>query len=389
LLDALDGLDDWPAKVKLMQANWIGKSAGLQFAFGLTEPTTGHDRLRSTPPGPTRSGRVVHRHLARPSAGQELEAHDPEGRRLLRAECRGRHHRGGDREGGEAGLRHRPDLPPPVRHDWELPVWVANFILMDYGTGAIFGCPAHDQRDLDFARKYGLTWCRPSSPHRRPRETRGWRRGLRAAEDGEGALDASLPLGDRGNGDRGHRRRDRFCEGKGVGHGVTKFRLRDWGLSRQRYWGCPIPVVHCETCGVVPEKKENLPVELPDDVSFDVPGNPLDRHPTWRRPPARNAASRALRETDTMDTFVDSSWYFARFTAPHAATPTDMDEAGLLDECRPVYRRHRARDPAPALFPVLRPRDAHHRPPARKLRRTVRRAVHPRDGDARDLHHPR
>jgi leucyl-tRNA synthetase len=197
---------------------------------------------------------------------------------------------------------------------------------MDYGTGAIFGCPAHDQRDLDFARKYGLdvvsTFVPLTGDHVKP-------------EDGGDAfvppktekVHWTLPFAweTEATGDRGHRRRDRFCEGKGVGHGVTKFRLRDWGLSRQRYWGAPIPVVHCETCGVVPEKKENLPVELPRDVSFD-PGNPLDRHPTWRRP-LPEMRRRALRETDTMDTFVDSSWYFARFTAPHAETPTDMDEA--------------------------------------------------------------
>jgi leucyl-tRNA synthetase len=198
---------------------------------------------------------------------------------------------------------------------------------MDYGTGAIFGCPAHDQRDLDFARKYGLdvvsTFVPLTGDHVKPEDGGD---AFVPPEDGEGALDASLQLGDRGNGDRGHRRRDRFCEGKGVGHGVTKFRLRDWGLSRQRYWGAPIPVVHCETCGVVPEKKENLPVELPRDVS-SIPGNPLDRHPTWRQTSCPKCGGSALRETDTMDTFVDSSWYFARFTAPHAETPTDMDEA--------------------------------------------------------------
>ena len=170
-----------------------------------------------------------------------------------------------------------------------------------------------------------------------------------------------------------------------MGQGVTKFRLRDWGLSRQRYWGCPIPVVHCDACGVVPEQKENLPVGLPDDVTFDKPGNPLDRHPTWRDVPCPPCGKPARRETDTMDTFVDSSWYFARFTAPHAATPTDGRGRRLLDERRPVHRRHRARDPAPALLPLLRPRDAHLRPPARVGDRAVRRAVHARHGDARDL----
>ena len=167
---------------------------------------------------------------------------------------------------------------------------------------------------------------------------------------------------------------------------MTKFRLRDWGISRQRYWGCPIPVIHCDTCGVVPEKKENLPVRLPDDVSFDVPGNPLDRHPTWRDCTCPKCGGKGRRETDTMDTFVDSSWYFARFTAPRADTPTDPCRMRLLDERRPVYRRDRARDPAPALFPLLRPRDAHHRPPAGEGDRALRRALHPGHGDARDLH---
>ncbi|HEY0274567.1 MAG TPA: class I tRNA ligase family protein, partial [Paenirhodobacter sp.] len=117
-----------------------------------------------------------------------------------------------------------------------------------------------------------------------------------------------------------------FCEANGIGRGVTNYRLRDWGLSRQRYWGCPIPVVHCPQCGVVPEAKANLPIRLPDDVTFDKPGNPLDRHPTWRNTTCPACGTAALRETDTMDTFVDSSWYYARFTAPHAATPTDPAE---------------------------------------------------------------
>ncbi len=185
-----------------------------------------------------------------------------------------------------------------------------------------------------------------------------------------------------------------FAEAEGWGTGVTKFRLRDWGLSRQRYWGCPIPVVHCDACGVVPEKKENLPVELPYDeggkpIDFSVPGNPLDRHPTWRDCACPSCGAPALRETDTMDTFVDSSWYFARFTAPHADHADRHGGSRLLDERRPVYRRHRARDPAPALFALLRPGDAHLRPPARQGDRAVRRAVHPRHGDARDLPDPR
>ena len=190
---------------------------------------------------------------------------------------------------------------------------------MDYGTGAIFACPAHDQRDLDFCRKYDLpvidTFFDLEDP--KPVENEAfvppkeqkvkWINHFAGLDEatGQDAIDATID----------------FAEKAGWGEGVTKFRLRDWGLSRQRYWGCPIPVVHCDSCGVVPEKKENLPITLPDDVSFDKPGNPLDRHPTWRDCACPNCGAAAKRETDTMDTFVDSSWYFARFTAPRAETP--------------------------------------------------------------------
>jgi leucyl-tRNA synthetase len=216
-----------------------------------------------------------------------------------------------------------------VRHPFdvahELPVYIANFILMDYGTGAIFGCPAHDQRDFEFATKYKLPIISTFLPSEdapdtlteayvpAKTETVYYNRGFagQTHQTGLEGIDTAIA----------------FCEENGVGHGVTKYRLRDWGLSRQRYWGCPIPVVHCKTCGVVPEKKENLPIELPYDVSFDQPGNPLDRHPTWRQAACPACGADALRETDTMDTFVDSSWYFARFTAPHADTPTVMADA--------------------------------------------------------------
>jgi leucyl-tRNA synthetase len=223
--------------------------------------------------------------------------------------------------GYDTGLKCRHPLDP----NWELPVWVANFILMDYGTGAIFACPAHDQRDLDFCHKYDLpvidTFFALDDqtpvdreayvpPKDQPVKWVNHFAGLDVAT-GQEAIDATIG----------------FAEANGWGNGVTNFRLRDWGLSRQRYWGCPIPVVHCDDCGVVPERKENLPVELPQDVTFDVPGNPLDRHPTWRDTPCPSCGKAARRETDTMDTFVDSSWYFARFTAPRAETPTDRAEA--------------------------------------------------------------
>ena len=207
----------------------------------------------------------------------------------------------------------------------ELPVYIAIFILMDYGTGAIFGCPGHDQRDFDFATKYDLPIISTFLPSEdvSPKLTEAYvpqksekvfyNRGFAGDQwqTGEEAVDTAIA----------------FCEENGIGQGVTKYRLRDWGLSRQRYWGCPIPVVHCDDCGVVPEKKENLPIELPYDVTFDTPGNPLDRHPTWRNCACPACGKDALRETDTMDTFVDSSWYYARFTAPRADTPTDLEDA--------------------------------------------------------------
>ncbi|MFP4327312.1 MAG: leucine--tRNA ligase [Paracoccaceae bacterium] len=327
LLAALDTLDNWPPKVKTMQANWIGKSRGLQFAFSLIDGPEGHDRIEvyTTRPDTLMGASFVGISPDHPLARQ-LERDDP-AIAAFNAECR---RMGTSEEELETAEKKGMDTGLRVRHpfdtSWELPVWIANFILMDYGTGAIFGCPAHDQRDLDFARKYELpvidtftaleggapvadeAFVPPKSEKVR------WIRNFAWDEvaTGEEAVNAAID----------------FCEQNGVGQGVTKYRLRDWGLSRQRYWGCPIPVVHCDDCGVVPEKKENLPVLLPDDVSFDRPGNPLDRHPTWRDVPCPACGQPAKRETDTMDTFVDSSWYFARFTAPRADTPTDLAEAG-------------------------------------------------------------
>ncbi|WP_204112754.1 leucine--tRNA ligase [Shimia biformata] len=323
LLDALDGLESWPAKVRLMQENWIGKSRGLEFSFDRTDggdPITVYTTRPDTLMGASFVGISPDHPIAK-----QLEAENPDVAAFV-AECR----KGGTTEeaietaeklGYDTGITVRHPLNP----DWELPVWIANFILMDYGTGAIFACPAHDQRDLDFCRKYDLpvidTFLALDDP--KPVDTEAfvppkeqkvkWVNHFAGLDEatGQEAIDATID----------------FAEKAGWGKGVTKFRLRDWGLSRQRYWGCPIPVVHCATCGVVPEKKENLPIKLPDDVSFDKPGNPLDRHPTWRDCACPTCGAPAKRETDTMDTFVDSSWYFARFTAPHADTPTSMEDA--------------------------------------------------------------
>jgi leucyl-tRNA synthetase len=326
LLEALDGLTHWPEKVRLMQANWIGKSRGLQFAFTTHGAPEGFDRLEvyTTRPDTLLGASFAAISPDHPLA-KHLERHDPAVAAFV-AECR----RGGtSAEAIETGEKLGMDTGITVLHPfdnaWQLPVYIANFILMDYGTGAIFGCPAHDQRDFEFATKYGLPippvfvaegadeapLTEPFVPMKS--EKVRYVRGLAGAEvqTGEDAVAAAIAA----------------CEARGIGRGVTNYRLRDWGLSRQRYWGCPIPVIHCPACGVVPEAKENLPVRLPDDVTFDIPGNPLDRHPTWRNCTCPKCGGAGLRETDTMDTFVDSSWYFARFTSPHAATPTVMEDA--------------------------------------------------------------
>jgi len=331
LLDALDGLDDWPAKVKLMQANWIGRSRGLEFAFSTVDAPEGFDRIEvyTTRPDTLLGASFVGISPDHPLA-RTLEKDNPELAEFV-AECR---RMGTSEEELEKAEKRGFDTGITVRHPFdtsvELPVYVANFILMDYGTGAIFGCPGHDARDHEFATKYGLPIvetfvplegeidisAEPFVPQKleKVRYTR-----LVAGEEvqtGDEAVNAAVA----------------FCEENGVGHGVTKYRLRDWGLSRQRYWGCPIPVVHCESCGVVPEKKENLPIQLPYDeggkpIDFSIPGNPLDRHPDWRDCACPSCGAPARRETDTMDTFVDSSWYFARFTSPDADTPVDPEEA--------------------------------------------------------------
>jgi leucyl-tRNA synthetase len=326
LLAAIDGLDNWPAKVKLMQANWIGKSRGLQMAFDMVAPAEGHERIDvyTTRPDTLNGASFVGISSDHPLA-KALAEKNPDVA-AFRAQCA----KGGTTEealekaeklGFDTGLT----VSHPLNPNWHLPVWIANFILMDYGTGAIFGCPAHDQRDLDFCRKYDLpvidtffavddaTPVANTAFVPMKSEKVRWVDHFTGIDmaTGQEAIDATID----------------FAEKAGWGTGMTKFRLRDWGLSRQRYWGCPIPIVHCDDCGVVPEKKENLPVRLPDDVTFDIPGNPLDRHPTWRDCACPNCGKPARRETDTMDTFVDSSWYYARFTAPRATTPTVMEEA--------------------------------------------------------------
>ncbi len=312
LLAGLGTLDKWPDKVRLMQENWIGRSQGLKCTFRFPGGSDGIAVFTTRPD--TMFGASFVAIAADHPVAQKLAANAPDLQAFIE-ECR----RGGttaadietaEKRGFNTGL----SVEHPLDASWHLPVYVANFVLMDYGTGAVFGCPAHDQRDLDFARKYHLPVTRVVA---------------------DGNLTDSVFAGDVAFTGPGMIVNSHWMNGmtidqakadviarakaEGWGEGQTQYRLRDWGVSRQRYWGTPIPIIHCQTCGAVPVPDNQLPVKLPEDVSFDIPGNPLDRHPTWSKVDCPKCKQPARRETDTLDTFVDSSWYFIRF----ASQPTD------------------------------------------------------------------
>ena len=320
LLAALDGLDRWPDKVRLMQKNWIGRSEGLRFSFALSNG--GVVEVFSTRPDTLYGASFVALSPDHPLT-EELAKTDA-GLAQFVAQCRGQ----GTSEaaiemaeklGYDTGLK----AAHPFDAAWRLPVYVANFVLMGYGTGAIFGCPAHDQRDLDFARKYGL----PVLPVVIP----------------EGADPKTFEVGAEAYTGPGRLANSRFLDGldveagkaaasdriekEGKGARTVQYRLRDWLASRQRAWGCPIPMIHCASCGIVPVPDGNLPVKLPDDLDFAVSGNPLDRHPSWKHVTCPQCGGDARRDTDTLDTFVDSSWYFARFTDTQAKAPLNREAA--------------------------------------------------------------
>jgi leucyl-tRNA synthetase len=323
---ALDTLERWPEKVRLMQANWIGRSEGLLLRFEL-EPSTGvaatEVEVYTTRPDTLFGAKFIAIAADHPLAAAAAAA-DP----ALAAfvfECR---HRStcveaietAEKKGYATGIRARHPFDP----SWLLPVYVANFVLMDYGTGAIFGCPAHDQRDLDFANAYGLGNTLVVCPAGADPSTFVV---TDEAFTGEGLLVNSRFLDgmtvDAAKEEVARRLEATSLGNRPQGKREVNYRLRDWGISRQRFWGCPIPVVHCEGCGTVPVPEADLPVVLPKDVAYDAPGNPLDRHPTWKDVACPACGKPARRETDTMDTFVDSSWYFARFTDPwNTAAPT-------------------------------------------------------------------
>ena len=326
LLNALDNLDNWPEKVKTMQANWIGKSVGLEIKFPVTQKYNGFSEIKvfTTRPDTLLGASFIGISPDHPLS-KDLEKSNKDVL-SFNAKCR---HSGTSQQDMDKAEKIGFDTGLTVSHPLNpkkmLPIWIANFILMDYGTGAIFACPAHDQRDLEFAIKYSLpiidTFFSIENkikvqenafvpPKTEIVEWVDHFTGITKAS-GEEAIDLTIKL----------------AEDTGWGKSITQYRLRDWGASRQRYWGCPIPVVHCEECGVVPEKKENLPIKLPKDITFDKPGNPLDRHSIWRNCSCPSCGGKAKRETDTMDTFIDSSWYFARFTSPRSNTPVDNKEA--------------------------------------------------------------
>lgn len=326
LLESLDKLEDWPEKVRLMQRNWIGKSRGLEMAFSLTEKQGDHEAIEvyTTRPDTLAGASFIGIAPEHPLA-KYLSEQNPD----LAEFCIDVRKSGTSAEELETAEKRGFDTGLTVKHplyeDQTLPVWVANFILMDYGTGAIFGSAAHDQRDLDFAHKYNLpiidtffaldddTPVTDTAFLPIKSEKVRWVNqpaGLDIAS-GEEAIEATI----------------NWAEKQGLGKAKEQFRLRDWGISRQRYWGCPIPIINCDDCGEVPVPKSDMPVVLPEDINFDKPGNPLDRHPTWRHVDCPKCGKSAMRETDTMDTFVDSSWYFARFTAPWEDKPTNPKAA--------------------------------------------------------------
>ena len=320
LLDGLETLDRWPEKVRVMQQNWIGRSEGMLVRWPIA-PGTAPSGEAELEVYTTRPDTIFGASFMAIAADHPLARKAAAGNPALSKFVDEVHHMGtslaaletAEKKGFDTGIR----VAHPFDPAWTLPVYVANFVLMDYGTGAIFGCPSGDQRDLDFANKYGL----PVVPVVMP----------------EGADPATFQIIDEAYVDDGVMINSRFLDGmkpeaafdevarlleqrsignRPMGERKVQFRLRDWLISRQRYWGCPIPVIHCDECGAVPVPDSDLPVPLPADVTFDRPGNPLDHHPSWKHVACPQCGGKARRDTDTMDTFVDSSWYFARFTDP-------------------------------------------------------------------------
>jgi leucyl-tRNA synthetase len=317
LLEGLNSLPRWPERVKLMQQNWIGRSTGAEIDFVVQAPLAGIGNVTVYTTRPdTLFGMSFLAIAPEHPLSQAVAAGRPEVAAFI-ADCAAQ---GTSEAAIETAEKRGIDTGLTVAHPFiegaAFPIWIANFVLMDYGTGAIFGCPCGDQRDWEFATKYGLPIPLVVAP------LEGALPADRAYT-GDGTIVNSGFLDGLSSTDAKAAAISRL-EADGQGRAVQKWRLRDWGISRQRYWGCPIPIIYCATCGPVPVPDDQLPVVLPTDVTFDQPGNPLDHHPTWKHVACPRCGEAATRETDTFDTFIDSSWYFARFCAPHAATPTDL-----------------------------------------------------------------
>ena len=329
LLSALDGLDKWPEKVRLMQKNWIGRSEGMRFAFDL-EDEAGRKLPDTLAVYTTRHDTLFGASFCALSADHPMVIAEATNNTDLQQFRRDVAALGTSEENIERAEKRGVALGIYARHPFRegvrLPLYAANFVLMGYGEGAIFGCPAHDQRDFDFAKKYDLPIL-PVVTSKSDPATANVADGPFIEKD---ESDAVLINSDFLNGLSVPAAKEEMAkrlETMGRGTRKVNFRLRDWGVSRQRYWGCPIPVIHCQTCGIVPVPKAELPVILPEDATFDKPGNPLVHHPTWKHVNCPTCGAAATRETDTFDTFIDSSWYFARFCSPHAIEPVNPVDA--------------------------------------------------------------
>ena len=324
LLKSVEQLANWPEKVKLMQKNWIGKSIGSEIEFQLENAPDGFPNLNVYT---TRPDTIYGMSFAGISPNHPLAIFLGKNSKKISAfisECE----KIGNTEAAidtaeKKGVDTKIRVVHPLIKNKSVPLYIANFILMDYGTGAIFGCPAHDQRDLDFAKKYSLEITPVIQPAGQMESST---RVTNTAYTGPGTLINSDFLNGKNIPDAKNSI-VKHLENLKIGKTRTNFRLRDWGISRQRYWGCPIPVIHCESCGVVPEDRQNLPVLLPKNVDFSTPGNPLNKNLDWRQVDCPKCGRQSLRETDTMDTFVDSSWYFVRFTDPSSTDPTNKRSA--------------------------------------------------------------
>lgn len=320
LLNDIKTLDHWPDRVRVMQENWIGRSEGVEFFFKMKGPglpdnaklnvyTTRADTIMGT------SFAVI----APEHPYAEILGRVDSGAKAFIDECKTL---GTSEEAIERAEKKGFKTPFTVTHPFtgeDMPVYIGNFVIYAYGTGAIKSAPAHDERDFAFATKYGLpirpVITGPGVVEGKPYAAKGMVMNSGSEFDGLSSDAAITKIIDK-------------MEAMGIGKRRINYRLRDWGVSRQRFWGCPIPVIHCATCGIVPVPENQLPVELPMDVTFEKTGNPLDHHPTWKHTTCPTCNAAAIRETDTFDTFIDSSWYFARYTDPRNETEAFSKEDG-------------------------------------------------------------